>query len=190
MNNPVHAKCIECARYTKEYVTMRSNGGLNKVHGCGRGGCHIDNDFEAFVPKHGAFVEVGCATCARSNIVGAGTCTHYCYDAANRTYPNWLAKGTMGAPDAAATKAATKAALEGSAKTSTHYQVGTKQPIEIMQEIMTPEEFQGFCRGNVIKYSLRLGHKDAPVKEVAKIEQYAKWLRMSLEGKTIKPMED
>ena len=84
----------------------------------------------------------------------------------------------------------TKAALEGSAKTSTHYQVGTKQPIEIMQEIMTPEEFQGFCRGNVIKYSLRLGHKDAPVKEAAKIEQYSKWLRMSLEGKTINPMED
>lgn len=85
---------------------------------------------------------------------------------------------------------ATKAALEGSAKTSTHYQVGTKQPIEIMQEIMTPEEFQGFCRGNVIKYSLRLGHKDAAVKEAAKIEQYSKWLRMSLEGKTINPMED
>ena len=84
----------------------------------------------------------------------------------------------------------TKVALEGSAKTSTHYQVGTKQPIEIMQEIMTPEEFQGFCRGNVIKYSLRLGHKDAPVKEAAKIEQYSKWLRMSLEGKTINPMED
>ena len=83
-----------------------------------------------------------------------------------------------------------KAELEGSAKTSTHYQVGTKQPIEIMQEIMTPEEFQGFCRGNVIKYSLRLGHKDAPVKEAAKIEQYSKWLRMSLEGKTINPMED
>ena len=83
-----------------------------------------------------------------------------------------------------------KAELEGSAKTSTHYQVGSKQPIEIMQEIMTPEEFQGFCRGNVIKYSLRLGHKDAAVKEAAKIEQYSKWLRMSLEGKTIKPMED
>lgn len=90
----------------------------------------------------------------------------------------------------AALEGSAKAALEGSAKTSTHYQVGTKQPIEIMQEIMTPEEFQGFCRGNVIKYSLRLGHKDAPVKEAAKIEQYSKWLRMSLEGKTINPMED
>ena len=84
----------------------------------------------------------------------------------------------------------TKAVLEGSAKTSSHYQVGTKQPIEIMQEVMTPEEFQGFLRGNVIKYSLRLGHKDAAVKEAAKIEQYAKWLRTALEGNTIKHMED
>ena len=79
---------------------------------------------------------------------------------------------------------------DGTAAGASHYQVGDKQPIEIMQEIMTPEEFQGFCRGNVIKYSLRLGHKDAAVKEAAKIEQYSKWLRMSLEGKTIKPMED
>lgn len=77
--------------------------------------------------------------------------------------------------------------IVGSAKTSTHYQVGSKQPIEIMQEVMSPEEFQGFCRGNVIKYALRLGHKDDPVKEAGKIEQYAKWLRMALEGKTIDP---
>lgn len=76
---------------------------------------------------------------------------------------------------------------EGSAKTSTHYQVGSKQPIEIMQEVMSPEEFQGFLRGNVIKYALRLGHKDKAVKEAAKIEQYAKWLREALEGKQIDP---
>lgn len=76
---------------------------------------------------------------------------------------------------------------EGSAKTSSHYQVASKQPIEIMQEVMSPEAFQGFCRGNVIKYTLRLGHKNEPLKEAAKIEQYAKWLRESLEGKQIDP---
>lgn len=75
----------------------------------------------------------------------------------------------------------------GSAATSKHYQVGSKQPIEIMQEVMSHEEFQGFLRGNVIKYALRLGHKDKAVKEAAKIEQYAKWLREALEGKTIDP---
>jgi len=76
---------------------------------------------------------------------------------------------------------------EGSAATAKHYQVGSKQPIEIMQEVMSPEEFQGFLRGNVIKYALRLGHKDDPVKEAGKIEQYAKWLRKALQGEKIDP---
>lgn len=76
---------------------------------------------------------------------------------------------------------------EGSAKTSTHYQVGDKQPIEIMQDTMPRDELIGFLRGNVIKYSLRLGHKDDPKREAGKIEQYAKWLRIVLEGSRIDP---
>ena len=80
--------------------------------------------------------------------------------------------------------------LEGSAKSSTHYQVGAVQPIEYCQMVLTPEEFIGAMKFNVIKYVSRMGHKDAPVKEAAKIEQYAKWLRMALEGKTINPMVD
>lgn len=136
-------------------------------------------------------VFINCGTCAKatSSLGGDGSCTFYCYDEETKTYLNWLARGFMGAPNIEKTAEALKA-VEGSAKTSSHYQVGTKQPIEIMQEVMTQEEFQGFLRGNVIKYSLRLGHKDAAVKEAAKIEQYAKWLRMTLEGKTIKPMDD
>lgn len=55
--------------------------------------------------------------------------------------------------------------------------------------VLTPEEFRGFLKGNILKYSVRCGHKDAPLKEAAKIEQYSKWLRMAYEGKTIKPME-
>ena len=182
MDKPVHDKCAQCVKYNANYVHIKSNEGFTNqtLHGCSSKGCFVSGDFQEFEPKP------CCNTCARSTTGGAGACDYYCYDAVNRTYPNWVAKGTMGAPDAAATKAA----LEGSAKTSSHYQVGTKQPIEIMQEVMTPEEFQGFLRGNVIKYSLRLGHKDAAVKEAAKIEQYAKWLRMALEGNTIKPMED
>lgn len=79
---------------------------------------------------------------------------------------------------------------EGSARTATHYQVCRMQPIEIMQDVMRPEEFIGFLRGNVIKYALRMGHKDVKdEREAGKIEQYAKWLRQALEGKTINPAE-
>lgn len=76
---------------------------------------------------------------------------------------------------------------DGSSKCQSHYQVASKQPIEVMQEVMSPEEFQGFCRGNIIKYAMRLGHKDDSVKEAGKIKQYAIWLVDSLKGVMVKP---
>lgn len=82
------------------------------------------------------------------------------------------------------------ATLSGSAAAQKHYQVGAVQPIEYCQMVLTPEEFVGAMKFNVIKYVSRCGHKDAPVKEADKIVQYAKWLRKSLNGETIKPMED
>ena len=70
-----------------------------------------------------------------------------------------------------------------------HYSQTVIQPIEVMQELMPPEQFIGFCRGNVIKYSLRAGRKDDVTKEVDKIVQYATWWRQALDGKMIDPME-
>lgn len=69
---------------------------------------------------------------------------------------------------------------------SPHYETA-HQPIETMQANMTPEEFVGFLKGNIIKYACRCGRKDAPKKEAAKIRQYAEWLVEALEGKTINP---
>ena len=53
----------------------------------------------------------------------------------------------------------------------------------------TPEQFQGFLWSNVIKYTLRCGSKDAPVKEMQKAQQYARWYVQACEGKTIDPRE-
>ena len=58
--------------------------------------------------------------------------------------------------------------------------------IQRLQNVLTPEEFQGFCRGNVIKYCERMRHKDDPVNESAKIIKYAQWLNQSLKGEKIK----
>ena len=82
-----------------------------------------------------------------------------------------------------------KQILDGSAKSSLHYQKAAIQPIEYMQMVLTPDEFIGFLKGNIMKYTARCGHKDLPVKEAAKIEQYSTWLREALEGKKIKTME-
>ena len=61
------------------------------------------------------------------------------------------------------------------------------QPIETMQANMTPEEFQGFCKGSIIKYACRCGRKDDPLKEALKIVDYANWLVSSLKGEIINP---
>ena len=41
-----------------------------------------------------------------------------------------------------------------------HYKDMPIQPWDVMQAVLTPEEFVGFLKGNVIKYSLRAGRKD------------------------------
>ena len=51
---------------------------------------------------------------------------------------------------------------------------------------MTPAAFQGFLRGNIIKYAARLGKKDDPIKESAKLLQYAIWLHQSVGGEEVK----
>ena len=56
-----------------------------------------------------------------------------------------------------------------------------------MQANMSPEEFQGFCKGNIIKYSCRCGKKDDPLKDAQKIVDYANWLVSSLKGEIINP---
>jgi len=41
-----------------------------------------------------------------------------------------------------------------------HYKDMAIQPWHIMEAVMTQEEFIGFLKGNIIKYSLRAGRKD------------------------------
>ena len=68
-----------------------------------------------------------------------------------------------------------------------HYADTAHQPIEVMQANMTLDEFVGFLKGNIIKYACRLGKKDEPEKEAAKIRRYAEWLEQVVNGKTIDP---
>lgn len=64
----------------------------------------------------------------------------------------------------------------GTAETSPHYnKLGNKQPIMIMLRELTHEEFRGFLKGNVIKYTTRAGLKEG-TDDAAKAQQYQKWL--------------
>ena len=44
----------------------------------------------------------------------------------------------------------------------THYKDMPIQPWAVMEAVLTREEFIGFLKGNIIKYSLRHGRKDSP----------------------------
>lgn len=52
------------------------------------------------------------------------------------------------------------------------------EPIEVMQLVMSREEFIGFLKGNIIKYTMRAGHKqgEAAEKDIAKAKRYKQWL--------------
>ena len=42
----------------------------------------------------------------------------------------------------------------------THYTDMVIQPWDVMESVLTHEEFVGFLKGNIIKYSMRAGKKD------------------------------
>lgn len=58
---------------------------------------------------------------------------------------------------------------------SDHYREGFGEQIEvieILKDKLTPEQFIGFCLGNIIKYALRANFKDQMSKDIYKIEDY------------------
>ena len=59
-----------------------------------------------------------------------------------------------------------------------HYAAMPIQPLEVIQTIMTREELIGFLKGNIIKYSMRAGHKqgESAAKDAAKAKRYEEWL--------------
>lgn len=54
----------------------------------------------------------------------------------------------------------------------------TVESVDVIRAVLTPEEFEGWCKGNALKYSLRAGRKD-PTKEVqdlAKAGVFLSWI--------------
>lgn len=66
------------------------------------------------------------------------------------------------------------------------------EPIELMQLVLSPAEFIGFLKGNIIKYTMRAGKKqgEAAEKDAAKAKRYAEWLMKLGYKMPINPKED
>jgi hypothetical protein len=52
----------------------------------------------------------------------------------------------------------------------THYKSMAIQPWELMEILLTHEEFIGYLKGNIIKYALRQGLKDSD--DIGKLRHY------------------
>ncbi len=68
-----------------------------------------------------------------------------------------------------------------------HYDRGTIQPIEFMEGSFTPEAYQGYLSGNVIKYVSRYRYKGTPEADLIKAQVYLGWL---LEAVRKQPVEE
>lgn len=61
-----------------------------------------------------------------------------------------------------------------------HYKTGGIEAIDYIEAKLSPEEFAGYCRGNVLKYISRAGHKDATAQEIGKAIWYLERWKGSL----------
>lgn len=102
-------------------------------------------------------------------------------------YKEWLYQRGQASHNAAKPKATevasapTPAVIETEAPTHdpihnpSHYTNGGIEFIEVLRAKLSSDEFRGFLKGNVIKYTLRAEHKDG-AQDYAKGARYAKWL--------------
>lgn len=56
-----------------------------------------------------------------------------------------------------------------------HYTQGTFETIEIIKDILTPEEFKGYIKGNIMKYVSREAYKNG-VEDLKKAQWYLNYL--------------
>ena len=57
-----------------------------------------------------------------------------------------------------------------------HYRQGEIECIDAIRAALTPEEFRGYCKGNVLKYVWRERHKGHPREDLRKSMWYLETL--------------
>jgi hypothetical protein len=61
-----------------------------------------------------------------------------------------------------------------------HYTHGGIETIDFIQAKLTPEEFRGYLKGNILKYGSRIGHKENDMQDAGKLAWYTNKLRIAL----------
>jgi len=58
-----------------------------------------------------------------------------------------------------------------------HYQLSNGiEVIDVIKGVLTPEQYKGYLKGNLIKYILRAGKKDNEAQDLGKGNMYLEWL--------------
>ena len=55
------------------------------------------------------------------------------------------------------------------------------ESVDVIRAVLTAEEFRGWCKGNAIKYLMRLGKKDKEIQDARKSIKLLEWLVKELE---------
>ena len=59
-----------------------------------------------------------------------------------------------------------------------YYKSNGLSPLDAFKQgLISREEFIGFIKGNVIKYTVRAGKKDDPIRDIEKAVDYLEWLK-------------
>lgn len=60
----------------------------------------------------------------------------------------------------------------------TYYNENGFSPLEAFEQgLISKEELLGFIKGNVIKYVIRAGKKNDPIKDIEKAIDYLNWMK-------------
>ena len=69
---------------------------------------------------------------------------------------------------------------------NSYYDANGISVIDVIKAKLTPEQYEGYLLGSVLKYSLRLNFKNQRVSDAAKLADYAMWLNEEYHGKEYK----
>lgn len=76
-----------------------------------------------------------------------------------------------------------KEEIENIPQTSpSYYDVGGISVNDVIRAKLTPEEYAGWCKGNILKYTMRAKYKEDEQKDLKKAADYMRWLIESKES--------
>lgn len=71
--------------------------------------------------------------------------------------------------------------VDGGTATPDYYKAGGFETIDYLHAFLTEDEFNGFCKGNIIKYVSRANRKNG-IEDIRKARDYLRYLITSMKG--------